>query len=215
VLGNHDQPRIAARVGEKQARIAAMLLLTLRGTPTMYYGDEIGLPRVDVPSELAQDPWEKNEPGLSVGRDPWRTPMQWDASPNAGFSTGRPWLPLDPAYRTRNVTMHRDDPGSILSHYRRLIVIRKRHPALSIGDARVIGSERDVLVFERNWADQRLLILLNFAQESWPLETFTAETTSILLSTELDQRDHPRGLRANEGLILALRPDQNSLRLSR
>ena len=77
---------MASRVGPAQARVAAMLLLTLRGTPTMYYGDEIGLARIHIPRARVQDPWEKNEPGLGFGRDPERTPMQWDTSRYAGFS---------------------------------------------------------------------------------------------------------------------------------
>jgi alpha-glucosidase len=208
VLGNHDQPRIAARVGASQARIAAMLLLTLRGTPTMYYGDEIGLPRVDVPPELAQDPWEKNEPGLGVGRDPWRTPMQWDGSPNAGFSTSPPWLPLDANWHDRNVATLRDEPRSILSLYRRLIDIRKHHPALSIGQAQVISSDHDVLVFERRCEDQRLLVLLNFGLQSRPLSTLVAEETVPILSTALDRPTQVENheLRAAEGLILLVRP---------
>ena len=89
VLGNHDRPRVASRVGEAQARVAAMLLLTLRGTPTLYYGDEIGLPQATIPPERVQDPFEKNVPGLGLGRDGCRTPMQWDASRYAGFSQRR------------------------------------------------------------------------------------------------------------------------------
>src|SRR5581483_1078905 len=103
VLGNHDKPRIASRVGAQQARVAAMLLLTLRGTPTMYYGDELGMENVTIPPDRVQDPWEKNEPGLGLGRDPQRTPMQWDSSPNAGFTTVIPWLPLAPDHTSRNV----------------------------------------------------------------------------------------------------------------
>src|SRR5690606_16686417 len=76
VLGNHDQPRIATRVGPAQARVAAMMLLTLRGTPTLYYGDEIGMRNVPIPPDMVQDPYEKNNPGLGLGRDPERTPMQ-------------------------------------------------------------------------------------------------------------------------------------------
>ena len=90
VLGNHDRPRIAARLGEAQARVAAMLLLTLRGTPTLYYGDELGLGRRRIPPDRVQDPRELREPGLGLGRDPVRTPMPWDGSPNAGFTTGEP-----------------------------------------------------------------------------------------------------------------------------
>ena len=108
VLSNHDRMRIASRAGPYQARVAAMLLLTLRGTPTMYYGDEIGMQQVSIPSGTARDPWEKREPGL--GRDPPRTPMQWDESPNAGFTNGALWLLLEEAWRSRNVEVARSDP---------------------------------------------------------------------------------------------------------
>ena len=94
MLGNHDKPRIASRVGPQQARLAAMLLLTLRGTPTLYYGDEIGMTDVPIPVDEVQDPFEKNEPGMGLGRDPQRTPMQWSAAAHAGFTTGAPWLRL-------------------------------------------------------------------------------------------------------------------------
>src|SRR3954471_5980167 len=105
VLGNHDRPRVATRLGPEQARIAAMLLLTLRGTPTIYQGEEIGMKDVPIPTDQIQDPWERNVPGLGLGRDPERTPMQWDASPNAGFSSARPWLPLSPDYIEVNVAL--------------------------------------------------------------------------------------------------------------
>src|SRR5262249_37985030 len=88
VLGHHDQHRPASRVGLAQARVAAMLLLTLRGTPMLYYGDEIGMRDVAIPPEQVQDPWEKNVPGLGLGRDPERTPVQWDITANAGFTNG-------------------------------------------------------------------------------------------------------------------------------
>ena len=94
VLGNHDRPRVASRVGQDQARVAAMLLLTLRGTPTLYYGDEIGMRQVAIAPDQVRDPFEKNVPGIGVGRDGCRTPMQWDATSRAGFSTATPWLPL-------------------------------------------------------------------------------------------------------------------------
>jgi len=86
VLGNHDRQRIASRVGIDQARVAAMLLLTLRGTPTLYYGDEIGMSQTDIRPDQVRDPWEKNLPGLGLGRDGCRTPMQWDSTQQAGFS---------------------------------------------------------------------------------------------------------------------------------
>ena len=92
VLGNHDQPRLASRVGRAQARVAAMLLLTLRGTPTVYYGEELGMEDVPIPPDLEQDPARFDGP--NGGRDPERTPMRWDGSPGAGFTTGTPWLPV-------------------------------------------------------------------------------------------------------------------------
>lgn len=203
VLGNHDQPRIAARVGAAQARVAAMLLLTLRGTPTMYYGDEIGMPRVDIPHELAQDPWEKREPGLGVGRDPWRTPLQWDASANAGFSTGRPWLPTEPDYRTRNIAAEREDDSSILSLYRSLVALRNGHDAFSIGDQRLISSDRDVLIFDRSQLGERFAIALNFGTETRPLFGLGANT--FILSTHRDRSSFADPvLRADEGVILKL-----------
>ena len=165
VLGNHDQPRVAARIGSAQALIAAMLLLTLRGTPTMYYGDELGIGRVEVPPEQTQDPWEKNEPGLGVSRDPSRTPFQWTSGANAGFTSARPWLPIDPDYRSRNVECLRGDPASILTLYRALIALRRVHSALSIGDFRLVGSDRDVLAFERRHAGVTMTVVLNFAHE--------------------------------------------------
>jgi alpha-glucosidase len=204
VLGNHDQARIAARVGGAQARIAAMLLLTLRGTPTMYYGDEIGLPRVEVPPELAQDPWEKNEPGLGVGRDPSRTPMQWDGDPGAGFTKGRPWLPIEAGYRERNVAMLRDDSRSILSLYRALIALRKREPALHVGDAHDIGAEDNVLTFARSHGGIRFRVALNFGAE--PRALAFGSAVEIVLSTHLDRQEscETLELRANEGVIVRL-----------
>ncbi len=208
VLGNHDQPRIAARVGAAQLRNAAMLLLTLRGTPTMYYGDELGLARVAVPPELTQDPWEKNEPGIGVSRDPWRTPFQWDASVNAGFTTGRPWLPLDPNYRTHNVACLRQDQHSLLSFYHRLIELRKLHCALTMGDAHVISATNDVLAYERSHDEERIIIALNFGPNDRALSFPGLNESFVLLSTYMD-REGPTSemmLRANEGAVFRLSP---------
>ena len=100
MLGNHDKPRIASRIGPQQARLAAMLLLTLRGTPTLYYGDEIGMTDVPIPADEVQDPFEKNEPGKGLGRDPERTPMQWERRPRRPASRrGAPWLRLADDWR--------------------------------------------------------------------------------------------------------------------
>ena len=149
VLGNHDRPRVATRIGRGQARIAAMLLLTLRGTPTIYYGDEIGMVQVPIPPERIQDPFGKNVPGFGLGRDGARTPMQWDPSPHAGFSTAEPWLPLADDFRSENVENAHGDPASLYHLYRRLIAVRRAHPALTRGAYRPIVAENDLLLYTR------------------------------------------------------------------
>ena len=207
VLGNHDQPRIAERVGESQARIAAMLLLTLRGTPTMYYGDELGLARTAVPPEFIQDLWEKNEPGLGLSRDPWRTPFPWDASINAGFTTGRPWLPLESAYRTKNVKCLRQQYDSLLMLYHRLIQLRKAHRALAVGDALVIGADDNVLVYERGCGEEKFVVALNFSDNDRILGSSNLVDSTLVLSNYMD-REGPvseLNLRGNEGVLLRRR----------
>ena len=209
VLGNHDQPRIAARVGAQQARIAAALLLTLRGTPTMCYGDEIGLTRVPMAPEQMRDPWEKREPGLGVSRDPWRTPMQWDAWPGSGFTSApMPWLPLDPNFREQNVDRLRADPQSLLQLYRSLIELRRRYAALSIGDSRLHPPTGNVLLYERSAEGVTLLIGLNLTSESSVLALPAHGKLTILLSTYLDREgpvvDTNVQLRGGEGVILSV-----------
>ena len=216
VLGNHDQPRIAARVGDAQARVAAVLLLTLRGTPTLYYGDEIGLGRVPIPPERVRDPWEHNEPGR--GRDPERTPMQWQPGPQAGFSTVEPWLPLDPQAQTRNVEVLRDEPGSILTLHRRLIALRREHPALSVGDYCPVSVEGDVLVYERRHADETIRVALNFGHGDCKVDADIAvaqpegarEGWEVLLSSAGGRRgeqplDGHFALAGDEALVLIRR----------
>ena len=206
VLGNHDRPRIVGRVGEAQARVAAMLLLTLRGTPTLYYGDELGLPQVQIPPDVVQDPWEKNEPGLGLGRDPCRTPMPWDASPHAGFTTGAPWLPLNDDWTTRNVAAEAADPGSMLELYRRLIVLRRTSQALSLGDYVAVSAEEGMLVFERRGAGERWLVALNFTHEARRAEApLDAVWTWALSTSPAGPRDLVQGrfeLVPDEGVIL-------------
>ncbi|MGK7869552.1 alpha-amylase family glycosyl hydrolase [Falsiroseomonas sp. E2-1-a20] len=204
VLGNHDQKRIATRIGAAQARIAAMLLLTLRGTPTLYYGDEIGMENVAIPPDRVQDPWERREPGRGLGRDPARTPMPWDGSRHGGFTTGEPWLPLSPDFVQHNVARLAEDPHSILTLYRDLIALRRAHVALRAGAHVPISAEDDVLVYERHDAasGSRLRIALNFGDETRRLDTGPAQ---LLLSTALDRAGHVEEvvLRPAEGVILA------------
>jgi len=159
VLGNHDNPRVASRVGEVQARVAAVLLLTLRGTPTLYYGDEIGMTDGEIPPDQVQDPAEIRQPGIGQGRDPERTPMQWDAAlPGAGFTNGRSWLPIS---TDTSVRAQDGDPSSMLSLYRRLLELRRSNAALVQGAIENVAASGDVLTFERHYRGQRLFIALN------------------------------------------------------
>lgn len=205
VLGNHDQPRIAARVGAAQARVAAMLLLTLRGAPTLFYGDEIGIGRVEIPPERVQDPWAKREPGLDVGRDPSRTPMQWDASVFAGFSTYEPWLPLTKDHWTRNVATMREDESSILSLTRNLLHYRREHAALNRGAWRLLTAENDILGYERVHDRERAIVALNFSGEARKWRPPAISGATIAISTH--------GGRDGEWLApeLTLRPDEGLL----
>ena len=204
VLSNHDQKRVATRVGASRARVAAMLLLTLRGTPTIYYGDELGLTDVSIPPSLVQDRW---------GRDPARTPMPWDDSSNAGFTTGTPWLPLNDDHQSRNVAALSANQQSILNLYRRLIALRREHPALRSGRFAKVYADSDLLAFERSHGDTRLLIVLNFVpqprQFHLPSDTGRAVT---LLSTCLDDEaqyvQSTLNLRASEGIVLQLLPGE-------
>jgi alpha-glucosidase len=219
VLGNHDNHRIATRIGSAQARVAAMLLLTLRGTPTMYYGDEIGMHDVPIPPDKVQDPFEKNVPGLGLGRDPERTPMQWDGNPNAGFTRPgvRPWLPLAADFAQTNVAAQRDDPRSILSLYRALLALRRAQPALAHGTYHPVDAHQahdDVLAFRRRHLGLEFLVILNLSpnakQLSIPGETDSDTWAIVDLSTHLDRRGESvsgtLSVRGDEGLILSLPP---------
>jgi alpha-glucosidase len=209
VLGNHDKSRIASRVGLPQARVAAMLLLTLRGTPTLYYGDELGMVDVPIPANRVRDPLEKNIPGMGLGRDPSRTPMQWDGSPHAGFTVGEPWLPISDDFAVVNVQSEGDDATSMLSLYRRLLLLRRSYPALSVGEFEPIAATGDLLVYLRQTQGERVLVALNLGAEpySFSIDSLGAEG-QILLSTYLD-RNQERvtsniALRPDEGVIMSL-----------
>ncbi|MGJ4993125.1 alpha-amylase family glycosyl hydrolase [Bradyrhizobium sp. HKCCYLS3077] len=207
VLGNHDRPRVASRVGPEQARVAAMLLLTLRGTPTLYYGDEIGMHQVPIAPEQVRDPFERNVPGIGVGRDGCRTPMQWSALPGAGFTNASPWLPVADDFTHENVVNLTADRRSILNLYRALIRLRKTHRVLVTGSYRPIAAQGDLLLYRREGDGEVLTIALNLGDEPVSIATEgNGLAGAILLSTWLD-RDGERidgtlDLRGNEGVVI-------------
>ena len=210
VLGNHDHPRLATRVGRNQARIGAMLLLTLRGTPTLYYGDELAMVDADIQLDRQQDPVAKRQPGQ--GRDGCRTPMQWDDSRHAGFTTqnaSATWLPLNDDYRTHNVAGELTDPTSMLSLYRRLFALRKKTPALNQGDYEAIdGGPEGCFAYLRQEDSQRMAVLLNLTPSPLRVNLPGIGIGAVTVSTHLD-RSGPVSLtdlelRADEGVVIEL-----------
>jgi alpha-glucosidase len=162
-FGNHDKPRLVSRVGLKQARLVGLLQLALPGIPVVYYGDEIGMHNVPIPPDQIQDPFEKQTPGLGLGRDAERTPMQWSAEEYAGFSTASPWLPVASDFATNNVAVEEKDTESFFSMYRALFELR-RSAALRSGDyIEWPGSNDEVFGFSRKGEYETLLVLLNMS----------------------------------------------------
>jgi len=207
VLGNHDQHRLATRIGEAQARVAATLLFTLRGSPTWYYGDEIGMTDGPIPPEKVQDPaalrqkGSAGEHGLDPGRDPERTPMQWTPHAYAGFSTREPWLPVNPNYLERNVEAQDADSESMLALVRTLLVVRKESKALLEGDYQTYKAPDGVFAYLRG---SQVLVALNFSPETKAMNVPQGE---ILLSSFLDRYGAVKDrleLRPNEAVILKL-----------
>jgi alpha-glucosidase len=202
-LGNHDSPRVA-RLGEQQVRLAAMLLLTLRGTPFLYYGDEIGMSNVDVPADQRRDrAWENER-----NRDRARTPMLWTDKVNSGFSdeNSKPWLPLAGDYRKRNVAVQKDDRRSVLRLTRRLLMLRRELPALTDGSyAPLDGQSAGCYVFRRAHAAGDVLVALNFSADPATVTT-NGKSGAITASTGLDREAEPvigsMRLRPYEGVVI-------------
>ncbi|MCA9603878.1 MAG: DUF3459 domain-containing protein, partial [Myxococcales bacterium] len=216
VLGNHDQPRPIDRFAPTHApaatrtRIAktlATLLLTLRGSPFLYYGDELGMVTTD-PKRLAdvQDPVGKRYWPANKGRDGERTPMQWDASPEAGFTTGTPWLPVPKGARTTNVAVERNDSASIWNFYRELIALRRRHPALTHGALHLLETDDAVFAYERATSDERIVVAINTAATT---RTLVLQGSANVLLSNARERDatleQSVSLAPNEAVLLMLR----------
>jgi len=191
VLGNHDVSRMATRhiKGEDDARLKVLMsmLLTLRGTPFLYYGEEIGMRDIVLKrSEILDPPGKKYWP-FYKGRDGCRSPMQWDDSISAGFSTAQPWLPAHPNYRARNVESQGADSGSMLNFTRALIKLRREKTALHRGDFTLLtGQPTDTLAYLRHTANQSILVALNFKNNVSALESIPEGKWNLLHSTARD-----------------------------
>jgi alpha-glucosidase len=223
VLSNHDQSRQASRLApgadaetsDEIARAAAVLSLTMRGTPFLYYGEEIGARDVPVPWSEIIDPPAKRGGRLVRRLVPWwnrdqaRSPMPWGGGgANGGFSKAKPWLRVAPDVETRNVAIQDADPRSVLSTYRTLVWLRRRYPALQIGRYRRLqGTSRDLYAFERATADQSIIVAVNFGEKETALRVRTRRRWTVLFdthepaTTELLGDDHLT-LAPHEAIIL-------------
>jgi alpha-glucosidase len=199
-LGNHDRSRVASRYGQDAARTAAMLLLTARGTPLLYYGDELGMEDVHVPRHLQRDGFADREGGPT--RDPGRTPMPWDGGELAGFApAGTPstWLPLGPDVAERNVEAQLEDPSSPLALYRALVALRRERPELRRGILGTVDAPEGVVAFVRESPEGRLLIALNLTDAVQPSPA--PASVAPLVSTHPDGGAGTGRLRPYEGTV--------------
>jgi alpha-glucosidase len=208
MIGSHDKPRIASTLGEARARLAALLLLTLPGSPIFYAGDEIGALNVNVPANRVRDPFERLLPGYGLNRDPERAPLRWTAEQYGGFTTAEPWLPMGDAGTHPNVEAQRDDPTSTLLLYRTLIRLRHDEAALRPREYQPLRTRGSVVMFERGSGPERLLVLANLKNEPAELDDVAG---AVLVSTQRERageacRDGLR-LLPYEGVVLRLRQD--------
>jgi alpha-glucosidase len=204
-LGNHDLSRIATRYddgghGAARARAVALLLTALRGTPFLYQGDELGLPDADIPADRVVD---------VDGRDPERAPIPWEppstAGPGAGFTTGKPWLPIVADAETLAADRQAADPRSTLSLSRRLGALRAASPALQEGDQHMVDAGPGVLAWLRTSGTERLLAAVNFGTDPARMKGLPGEQGTLLVSTHPDRDGTPCPLEVGQ---LALEPDE-------
>jgi alpha-glucosidase len=200
VISNHDMPRSYDRYGDKQhndqiAKLLAGMYLTLRGTPIMYYGEELGMENNDpVRKEDVKDPigiagWPEEK-----GRDGERTPMQWNNSPNAGFSTAKPWLPVPASYKTHNVESELENPESVLQFYKHVLALRHHEPALLDGDYVALNQDNpNVLSYVRRYKNEAVVVALNMSSTAQQIsfnlseQGFSAARATTLLTTSSPQ----------------------------
>jgi len=228
-LGNHDQPRMVTRWGndspefrELSSKMLATFLLTMRGTPYYYSGDELGMANIkfdniedyrDIESiNMYQQVVNNNgdvkkftEAQKISARDNGRTPFQWDNSPNAGFTTGNPWLKVNPNYQSINVAIQQDDPNSVLNYFRKLVQLRKKELTLVYGQYELLDKENpDVYAYTRDLNGKKILVLLNFKDK-----ISIANTGIELIKTKILMNNYPippaeNHLRPYEALIYEL-----------
>jgi alpha-glucosidase len=203
VIGGHDKHRVASKIGQAQMRILAMLQMTIRGTPFLFAGDEIGSEQVSIPPDRVQDPFEKLVKGFDLGRDPERAPLRWDDTDRGGFTCGEPWLPMSPD-RSRNIMAQRRDERSLLNLYRELIALRRREPCLIQGEYRPRRAQNDVFSFARTLKETEILVGLNISGEPrlWEWQGSGARLLSTTLDHAPAKEEGSIHLKPNEGVVV-------------
>jgi alpha-glucosidase len=202
VMSNHDIVRAYTRFADGRhndqiAKLLAGMYLTLPGTPILYYGEEIGMQNNDpTRKEDVKDPIGRLGWPEEKGRDGERTPMQWNDTPNAGFTKGIPWLPVPASYPTHNVAGQQKDPGSILNFYKNLLALRHTNPALLDGDWVALNqSDQNVFAYLRRYKDQAVLVVLNMSPEPHAVnfdlaqQGFKVASAKLLLTTKNNSQD--------------------------
>ena len=215
VLSNHDLLRSITRFGRKRhhlekSKVLATLLLTIKGTPFIYYGEEIGMTNGRLNKNQIVDPLGKRFWPFFEGRDRARTPMQWSSAMNAGFSIHTPWLPVNDDYLELNVKVETRDTDSVLNFYKKMISLRNATPALQYGDwVPVNKGERGVLVYNRILGDDKIVVLLNFKNRSKKITPLFHEEGTVILSTHRPERTllqpNDVNLHPYEALVIGLK----------
>jgi alpha-glucosidase len=214
-FSNHDVTRAISRYDDgtstdQKARLLALMLLTLRGTPFIYYGEEIGMKEAKLPKSALLDPIGKKWYPFHRGRDSCRTPMQWQEGESGGFSEGEPWLPFGPEIESRNVESETKDPQSLLNLYKKLIRLRRQLPALVEGIYQSItdGVPDDCYCYRRQSEKQELVVCLNFSDQHRRIVLPAVEKIDLKVSTipkgnGLD-KDNIKVLEPYEGCLLEI-----------
>jgi alpha-glucosidase len=203
VLSNHDQPRGRSRFmggadSEKRARIAAVFLLTVKGTPFLYYGEELGMKNTQISRREIVDPLGKRYWPIYRGRDSARTPMLWNSRENAGFSKNRPWLPVDSDYKRLNVRYQMNDKYSILNFYKELISLRKKFKALHEGEfIPKINGFNNITAYFRAHENETFFVVLNFSSEEKKINAGERAQWKVMLSTHRTNREYFTSLSMN------------------
>jgi alpha-glucosidase len=206
-LGNHDSKRFTERFKDLQDKkekiqVLASMLLTMKGTAFIYYGEEIGMEDAEIPFEKIVDPAGRNLWPDYKGRDSARTPMQWDDGVFSSFSKVEPWLPVTDDYKVLNVKAQMSDQDSLLHFYKRLITLRKTSDAIKYGTIQFVDIDPNVLAYTRSFQNERIFVILNFSEKNIKLSGSLVNEFKKILLTNIEIQTVDSVIKPNEVRIL-------------